>query len=167
FRSICLNQIGINDKDQEETLTDDDLEFLISNKSKLIDRIKNSPVRFEMNLPCLYAKKTNKNNNGNKNEQQMKINKSIETEKKDNTEQKQKLYCQRPWNSIYVEYKGFFMPTCKCYGGFMEQIENKTIEDIWNSKVFSDYRKQLTENNFMNTCSNICINTKNNDWKYK
>lgn len=169
FRSICLNQIGINDKDQEESLTDDDLEFLISNKSKLIDRIKNSPVRFEMNLPCLYVKKQTQGNKENKNEQQIKTKEDIKVEKKGNIniEQKQKLYCQRPWNSIYVEYKGFFMPTCKCYGGFMEQIDNKTIEDIWNSKVFTEYRKQLIENNFINVCSNICNNTKNNDWKYK
>ncbi|MDD2523383.1 MAG: radical SAM protein, partial [Endomicrobiaceae bacterium] len=41
FRSICLNQLGINDKDQSESLPQEDVDFLRSNKIKLLTRMKN------------------------------------------------------------------------------------------------------------------------------
>lgn len=163
FRSICLNQIGMNDKDQDERLTDEDIIFLRSNKLNLINRIKNSPVRFEMNLSCFFEAPKD---NHHKEEEPKQENKK-QKEKSSECAQKEKLYCQRPWNSIYIEYKGFFMPTCKCFGGSMEHIGNKTIEEVWNSDVFINYRKQIGENKFADCCSNLCVNTKHDNWRYK
>ncbi len=163
FRSICLNQVGMNDKDQDENLTDEDIVFLRSNKLNLINRIKNSPVRFEMNLSCFFEAPKD---NHHKEEEPKQENKK-QKEKTDKCASKEKLYCQRPWNSIYIEYKGFFMPTCKCFGGNMEYIDNKTIEEVWNSDVFVNYRKQIGENKFSECCSNLCVHTKHDNWRYK
>lgn len=166
FRSICLNQIGINDKDQSESLPQEDVDFLRSNKIKLLTRMKNSSVRFEMNLSCFFdepKKEVNKeqNNKEEHKKQEEPICKPIICE------QKQNLYCQRPWNSIYIEYKGDFMPTCKCYGGSMAFISDQTIEEIWNSEIFVNYRKQINENKFQDCCSNLCVHTKHDNWRYK
>lgn len=157
FRSVCLNQIGINDKDQDESLTEEDIEFLKNNKLKLLNRVKNSSVRFEMNMPCFFDEINKVRNNEDKHKKQ----------EETICEQNKNIYCQRPWNSIYIEYKGFFMPTCKCYGGNMEYIGDRNIEEIWNSEIFVNYRKQIAENKFNNCCSNLCINTKHNNWRYK
>lgn len=164
LRSICLKQTDVNDAAGDERLTDEDIIFLRSNKLNLINRIKNSPVRFEMNLSCFFESPKNTQHK-HKEENSKHENKKVKEKAK--TVYSEKLYCQRPWNSVYIEYKGFFMPTCKCFGGSMEYIDNKTIEEVWNSDVFVNYRKQIGENKFSECCSNLCVHTKHDNWRYK
>ncbi|MCX5778780.1 MAG: tetratricopeptide repeat protein [Elusimicrobia bacterium] len=66
------------------------------------------------------------------------------------------LLCYWPWKSMYVLYAGTVRPY-----GFCEHdignINDQSLEDIWNSRPMQEYRKRILSNERGEMCSNRCI----------
>ena len=69
-----------------------------------------------------------------------------EEEKADNnTAEYMQRYCEFPWSSVSVLYDGTVVPCPLDYEGelSMGNIKDNSLEEIWNSEKFDDFRKYL------------------------
>lgn len=74
-----------------------------------------------------------------------------EEEKADNnTAEYMQRYCEFPWSSVSVLYDGTVVPCPLDYEGelSMGNIKENSLEEIWNSKKFDDFRKMHADGSF-------------------
>ena len=59
-------------------------------------------------------------------------------------------YCEFPWNSVSILYDGTVVPCPLEYEGIMNMgnINNQTLDDIWNSDQYRAFRKMHATGNF-------------------
>lgn len=67
----------------------------------------------------------------------------------------QKFFCYAPFGSIFVSYNGKVSPCYACKAE--ENLNNKTLQEIWNGEVFSGLRNQFQKGIIPNACS-FCYN---------
>jgi radical SAM protein with 4Fe4S-binding SPASM domain len=74
-----------------------------------------------------------------------------EEEKADeNTAEYMQRYCEFPWASLSLLYDGTVVPCPLDYEGelTMGNVKDNTLEEIWNSKKYDDFRKMHAAGNF-------------------
>jgi radical SAM protein with 4Fe4S-binding SPASM domain len=74
-----------------------------------------------------------------------------EEEKADsNTAEYMQRYCEFPWSSVSVLYDGTVVPCPLDYEGElnMGNVKENTLEEIWNSEKFEDFRQMHANGNF-------------------
>lgn len=67
-----------------------------------------------------------------------------------NTAEYMQRYCEFPWSSVSILYDGTVVPCPLDYEGElnMGNVKNNTLEEIWNSNQYTDFRKMHAEGNF-------------------
>jgi radical SAM protein with 4Fe4S-binding SPASM domain len=73
-----------------------------------------------------------------------------EEKAENNTAEYMQRYCEFPWSSVSVLYDGTVVPCPLDYEGElnMGNIKDSSLEEIWNSKKFEDFRKMHANGNF-------------------
>jgi len=67
-----------------------------------------------------------------------------------NTAEYMQRYCEFPWSSVSVLYDGTVVPCPLDYEGELKMgnLKDNTLEEIWNSQKYTDFRKMHAEGNF-------------------
>lgn len=67
-----------------------------------------------------------------------------------NTAEYMQRYCEFPWSSVSVLYDGTVVPCPLDYEGAlnMGNLKEHTLEEIWNSKKYEDFRKMHADGTF-------------------
>lgn len=65
--------------------------------------------------------------------------------------------CIEPWFHIYLEADGNVRPCC-VNPGFGENINNKSLKDIWSGEKFSSFRSQIESKNYPLSCNKCNAN---------
>ncbi len=73
-----------------------------------------------------------------------------EEKAEDNTAEYMQRYCEFPWSSVSVLYDGTVVPCPLEYEGelCMGNVKENTLEEIWNSKKYEDFRLMHATGNF-------------------
>jgi radical SAM protein with 4Fe4S-binding SPASM domain len=68
----------------------------------------------------------------------------------DNTAEYMQRYCEFPWSSVSVLFDGTVVPCPLDYEGElnMGNIKNNTLEEIWNSHKYTEFREMHASGNF-------------------
>jgi len=69
-----------------------------------------------------------------------------------NTAEYMQRYCEFPWSSMSILYDGTVVPCPLDYEGElnMGNVKDNTLEEIWNSQKYDDFRKMHANGNFPN-----------------
>jgi len=67
-----------------------------------------------------------------------------------NTSQYMRSYCEHPWMTVSILYDGTVVPCPLDYDGIlaMGNIKDQSLEEIWNSKKYCEFRKGHAEGSF-------------------
>lgn len=73
-----------------------------------------------------------------------------EEDKAENTAEYMQRYCEFPWSSVSVLYDGTVVPCPLDYEGAlnMGSLKENTLEEIWNSKKYEDFREMHAAGTF-------------------
>lgn len=63
----------------------------------------------------------------------------------------QKYFCYAPFGSLFISYSGKVAPCYAC--NINESMQHKSIEDIWNGKVFQSLRDDFAKGKIPEACS--------------
>lgn len=77
----------------------------------------------------------------------------------DNNEQREKsngILCYWPWQFLFIDWGGKVRPQCFCIKE-VGNINNYTLEEIWNNDMMQTYRQKLLHNDCLNWCGQRCI----------
>ena len=83
--------------------------------------------------------------------------------KKDNIEKhiyndSSNLFCINPWQTLIMTRSGRILFDCSCpKNNCIDNINNKTLLDVWNSQNVQMFRKKIKEQNVSDICSKNCI----------
>ena len=76
-----------------------------------------------------------------------------------NTSQYMRTFCEHPWMAVSILYDGTVVPCPLDYDGIlaMGNVKEQSLEEIWNSKKYLEFRRQHAEGSFpeshyCNTC---------------
>ena len=76
-----------------------------------------------------------------------------------NTSQYMRSFCEHPWMTVSILYDGTVVPCPLDYDGIlaMGNVKEQSLEEIWNSKKYLEFRRQHAEGSFpeshyCNTC---------------
>jgi MoaA/NifB/PqqE/SkfB family radical SAM enzyme len=64
-----------------------------------------------------------------------------------------RLSCYWPWQFLFIDWGGKVRPQCFCKKG-AGNIQDESIEEIWNNQIMQEYRRRL----FINDCEHWCDN---------
>jgi len=65
------------------------------------------------------------------------------------------LSCYWPWQFLFIDAGGHVRPQCFCRKG-VANVQNNSIEEIWNNQLMQDYRERLFTNDCENWCDKRC-----------
>ena len=166
FNHVYVNILG------EETRIDENLLFC-ENKKEVIKYIndiseelklkfKNDNVFYEAWLPscnnnnkCIDKKVENYEIDNNDNKIKLDCTEKFDTEI---FEKWKKFCCYIPWQSLYVDAGGYVRNGCFCNDMIIGNINETSLEEIWNNEKQLNIRENIINNGFDNKCSIDCKN---------
>ncbi|MBR3627612.1 MAG: radical SAM protein [Elusimicrobia bacterium] len=162
FNHVYINTLG------EETCIDENLLFhenkrevfkYISDISEELKfKFKEDNIFYEAWLPkCNDIDKKVENNKIDNNDNKTKFgcNKKCDTKI---FEKEKKFCCYIPWQSLYIDAGGYVRNGCFCNDIILGNINENSLEEIWNNEQQLSIRKNIINNGFDNKCSIDCRN---------
>jgi len=70
----------------------------------------------------------------------------------------ERFCCYMPWQSIVINTEGIVQNNCYCENLIIGNINQESINDIWNNKKIIEIRKNIINNGFDKRCAFDCKN---------
>jgi len=81
-----------------------------------------------------------------------------ENRNKEYETKEQKFCCYMPWQSLQIDIGGFVRNNCYCENLIIGNINEESINDIWNNDKIIKIRKNIINNGFDEKCALDCKN---------
>lgn len=143
FNHVYVNTLGYDTINEENFIhhykDTGIIENVIENSKILSDKFKKADILYEAWLPELCEHKN-----------------EVKQEKESVVEPK--FCCYMPWQSIVINTDGVIQNNCYCENLILGNINEDTIEDIWNNDKIIEIRKNIIKDGFDEKCSLDCKN---------
>jgi MoaA/NifB/PqqE/SkfB family radical SAM enzyme len=87
------------------------------------------------------------------------VNENTQTKNKYNKiislSKRRKFLCYWPWQFMVIDQEGKVRPQCPCVKRVGDINEN-SLEDIWNNELMQFYRRKIIDNNYTDLCDTRC-----------
>lgn len=74
------------------------------------------------------------------------------------------MFCNAPWNNMYVQISGNVSPCWKTLGWCDKWSKDRSLMDIWKGENFERYRESIKKNNAIYRCQECKSDIENDVW---
>ncbi|NLB34731.1 MAG: hypothetical protein GX817_02770, partial [Elusimicrobia bacterium] len=69
-----------------------------------------------------------------------------------------KLFCHSPWQRLTIDNMGSVRPHIFCLNKSIGNVDNMSLEELWNSPGIREYRRRIINRDHEGLCQPECIN---------